>query len=124
MAGDPIKQALDAKTGSWSKLLADQAGFTPDEAQKFVPAALDKVAGLVRSSQDSSAPLDAQKVLSQLNPPELAKRAGVDPGKATAGLRTLLPEVGRTLKAVPEAKGFVESAKGLLGQLGQQGGRS
>ncbi len=115
---DPIKQALDDKVGTWTKQLTDTAGFTAEQAQKFVPAAVDKVAGIVKGGQT-----DAQKVMAQLNVPDLAQRAGVDAQKATAGLRMLLPEAAKVLRTTPEAKSFVEGAKGLLGQLGQQVGR-
>lgn len=111
-----LKELLSEKGSSWVGMLTSKLGFSTEQAEGFVPAALEKVVGLFSSGKvDVADGLDAGNILSKLDPGEIGKKVGVDADKAKEGLEGLIPNV---VSSVEEKAG---GADGLLSMLGKGG---
>jgi hypothetical protein len=118
---DLVEQLLGDRAGDAIQGLVGQAGFSPEQAQGFLPVVIQKVMEVLQGGNLDLAALvggSVSSLLSQLNAGELAAAAGVDEARASAGLETLLPAL---LSALGEQSGGLE---GILESLsgGKAGG--
>lgn len=101
-----LKQLLDEHGPKLVSELTHKAGFQPDEAQKFVPAAaqqaFDKLKGGGLDLKSLLGGGDVSALIGKMDLGALAKTSGVDVGKAASGLKALLPALLELLKS----KGF------------------
>lgn len=115
-----LQQLLGDKASQWTQTLTEQAGFSGEEAQSFLPAALDKVCGVF---QQGDLDFDASSLLGKLDPSGLGSALGIGGEKATTGLRALLPDVLSSIqdKFDPDSLQSLlgGEAGGLLGKVGK-----
>ena len=113
-------QAIIEKYGpALTRQLTSKSGFTPTEAQGFVPALIEKVVGVVKGGGVDLKSLfggNVSSLIAKLDLASLAKTAGVDRAKAEAGAREVVPSLVAQLQSDP---GGLE---GLLGKAGMAGG--
>ena len=111
-----VQQLINQHGAEFVRSLVAKAGFSVDEAQSFLPVAVEKlVAALQGGGLDLGGLLGGGGVtslLAQLNAGEIAADSGIDEAKATAGLGELAPNL---LSALKEQSG---GAEGLLSALG------
>jgi hypothetical protein len=97
-----------------------KSGFTPQQAQSFVPGLISQVIGALKGGGfDVKSILggDASSLISKLDVAALAKPAGIDGAKAETGAKEVVPSL---LKQLQSQSGGLE---GLLGQVaGKSGG--
>ncbi len=113
---DIVKQFLSGRGSELVSMLTQQLGFAPDQAQRFVPAAAQRVLDLVKGGGLDVGKLlsgDAQAVVEQVDTSALATEAGVDEARASQGLAAVVPALSDTLK---------EKAGGAAGVLALLGG--
>ena len=130
---DLVQQLLGDRAGDAIQGLVGQAGFSQEQAQGFLPVALQKV---VETLQGGGLDLGGllgeggSSLLSRLNPGEIAAETGVDEARASAGLETLVPMLLSALSGQSgglegvlsglggqKAGGLLGAAKGLAGKL-------
>ena len=111
---DLVEQLLGDGVGDAIQGLVGQAGFSPEQAQGFLPVVIQKVLEAVQGGGlDLGALLgDASSLLSRLNAGEIATETGVAETQASAGLEALVPVL---LSALSSKSGGLE---GLLSGLG------
>ena len=113
---DPIQDLISRHGGELSQELTSKAGLGADQAQSFLPAMADQLAGaLGGGGLDLSALLsggDLAGLISKLDPSALAAAANLDETSAKRALEAVLPKL---LSLLGERAGGVE---GLLGALG------
>ena len=130
---DLVQQLLGDRAGDAIQGLVGQAGFSPEQAQGFLPVAIQKVVEAVQGGGLDLGGLlgeGGSSLLSRLNPGELAAETGVEEAQATAGLETLVPTLLTALSGQSEglegvlsglggqkAGGLLGAAKGLAGKL-------
>jgi hypothetical protein len=130
---DLVEQLLGDRAGDAIQGLVGQAGFSPEQAQGFLPVVIQKVVDTVQGGGlDLGALLgdDASSLLSRLNAGEIATEAGVAETQASAGLETLAPLLLSAFSARSggledllsslagdKAGGLLGMAKGLAGKL-------
>ena len=116
---DIVQQLLRERGGELAQNLIGEAGFSSDQAEGFLPLALQKVIAVLQGGDlDLGALLGgsgASSILSRLNVGELATEAGLDEAKAGAGISALIPAL---LSAIQQGAGGTE---GLLASLGGEG---
>jgi hypothetical protein len=119
---DFVKQVLSDKGGEFIRQLTGQLGFSAEQAESFVPAAIQKVLGLAQSGNLDVAGLlgglNLAEVISKVDTQGLASTAGIDQATATRGLESLLPGLVSALK---EKAGDAGSLMSLLGEEGAGG---
>ncbi|MFN0253917.1 MAG: hypothetical protein ACKV2T_44045, partial [Kofleriaceae bacterium] len=111
-----MKTLLQEHGSSFISSLTSKAGFDQAQAQKFVPLAAEQSFEKIKSGAVDLDALvgkgDVTALISKLDLGALGAKSGLDAGKVTAGLKTLLPLVLNVLKQ----KGLDAGAlKGLLG---------
>jgi hypothetical protein len=112
---DLVDQLLGDRAGDAIQGLVGQAGFSPEQAEGFLPVAVQKVVEALQGGDLDLGSLlggGASSLLSRLNAGEIAAAAGVDEARASAGLESLLPLL---LSALGEQSGGLE---GVLASLG------
>ncbi len=117
---DFVKQFLSDQSGPIIQQLTSQLGFSSEQAQSFLPPAVEKVVGALKGGGLDLGSLlgggDPSALVSQVDAESLASEAGVDVGTASAGLQALVPTLLGSLK---EQSG---GAAGVLSLLGGDGG--
>jgi hypothetical protein len=117
---DFVKQFVESQGAGIVAQLTSQLGFDASQARAFLPAAVSRVLEVVKGGKlDASALLSGDptaELVSAVDTGALAGEAGVDAGKAQAGLQALLPQLLESLRG--EAGG----AAGLAGLLGGDAG--
>lgn len=112
-------QAIIKKYGPvLTQQLTSKSGFTPTQAQSFVPGLIQKVIGALQGGGfDLKSVLggNAASLISKLDLSSLAKTAGVDPAKAEAGAKEVVPNLLTQL----QSEGGLD---GLLGKVGAAAG--
>lgn len=115
-----VDELLSAKSSELIRGLTEKAGFSADEATKFIPPAAEQVVDQVKGGGlDIGALLagqDLSSLISKLDLGALASQVGIDESKVSAGLQTLVPML---LSALQDKAG---GASGLLSLLGGDGG--
>ena len=116
---DIVKQLLAEQTGPLVEKLTGQLGFSAEQAQGFVPAAIAQLIEAVKGGGIDLAGLlgggDPSALLDGVDTGALASAAGLDATKATEGLQSIAPSILEKLK---ENAG---DAQGLLSMLGGEG---
>ena len=115
---DFIKELISAKgAGMLSGLIS--TGFSPDQAQKFLPEASESIMAAIKGvdlpsllKADESA--QTSTLLGNIDLGGLASRAGVDSTQARGGLE----------KLIPMAMGFLKDNDAIAGLMGLVGGKS
>lgn len=125
-----IVQELVSRHGAeFVRELTAKAGFSAEQAGKFVPAAGERVASAISGGGLDLSKLlggDFAALLSRIDVAALAKQVGIDGGKAQSGLAALLPLL---LQLVKQDGGGLEGLlKGLgggagLGDIGKMAGK-
>lgn len=116
---DIVKDLLEKHGGEWINQLVQSTGFDAAQAQRFVPAAIQAVSGVLQGGKLDLASLlsgGASALTQEVDTAAVAAEAGVPTGLAETGLQALAPQILDTLKA--NAGGL----DGLLGALGGGGG--
>lgn len=120
MMNEMVQKLIQERGPELVQSLVSKVGFSAEEAQGFLPVAVEKLmAALQGGGLDFGELLGGGGVaslLSKLNTREIAADSGLDEAKAEAGLGELVPNV---LSALKEQSG---GAEGLLSALG--GGKS
>ncbi len=121
---DFVKQLMEQHGGALIGQLTGQLGFDAGQAQRFVPAAAERVMGAVREGKVSPQALlgggAREEIATAVDTQALANEAGVDETTASAGLQSLLPTL---LSFVQQQAGGAEGVLGLFGdKLGGAGG--
>ncbi len=116
---DIVKQLLAEQTGPLVEKLTSQLGFSADQAQSFVPAAVAQVIEVLKGGKLDLASLlggaDPSALIDRVDAGALARAAGVEPAQATTGLGAIAPAI---LEALQKQGG---GAEGLLSMLGGEG---
>ena len=116
MLNDLLNGLMSDSGNGWVTMLSEKFGFSPEQAQKFIPAVMEQVSGLVAGGKiDLSNGFDASAILGMLNSSKAASAAGVEQAKADAGLQSLIPEMLSSLE------GKMGGADGLSSLLGKDG---
>ncbi|MFT5049519.1 MAG: hypothetical protein ACI8QZ_000912 [Chlamydiales bacterium] len=116
MIEDILKGVLGEKEAAWVEMLTSQFDFSIEQAQAFVPIAIDKLVGLVGTgSLDLSTGVDPETVLAKLDMTALATESGIDADKALSGMQGMLADV------VSSFGEQMASMSNLLSQLGGDG---
>jgi len=116
---DIVKQLLADQAGPLVEKLTGQLGFSAEQAQGFVPAAVTQLIEVVKGGGIDLAGLlgggDPSALVDQVDTGALAQAAGVDATKAKQGLQSIAPSI---LEKLGESAG---GAQGLLSMLGGEG---
>jgi hypothetical protein len=116
-----IQQFVQHHAGSLISQLVERLGFEPAQAERFVPAAADKlVAALSGGGLDVASLLggaDLSSLLGKIDVAGLAEDAGVGEEQARGGLEAIAPAM---LSALGDQAGGAEALLGALG--GDAGG--
>ena len=94
---DLVKQFLDVKGGATISALAD-AGFSRDQATRFIPEAIRDLVGAVQSQDlqrllDTDSAQQASQLLRAVDISALAARLGIGKDMAGAGITTMIPQL-------------------------------
>lgn len=96
--------------------LTGKAGFTPQQAQSFLPLVIGKVLEVVKGGKFDVKSLiggaGASAIIGKLGIGDIAKKVGIDEAKATAGAQAVVPNLLDSL----------QKSGGLQGMLGNLGG--
>jgi hypothetical protein len=115
-----VQQLIGEHGSELVQNLVSKLGFSAEEAQGFLPVAVEKLMAALQGGGVDIGQLvgggGVDAVLSMLNAGEIAASSGIDEAKAAAGLGELVPNFLSVLKA--QSGG----AEGLLSALG--GGKS
>jgi len=117
---DIVKQLLADQAGPLVEKLTGQLGFSAEQAQGFVPAAVTQLIQVVKGGGVDLAGLlggggDPSALVDKVDAGALAQAAGVDATKAKQGLQSIAPSI---LEKLGESAG---GAQGLLSMLGGEG---
>lgn len=116
-----VQQLLSEKGGEIIQNLTGRLGFSAEQAERFVPAALKSVLGLLQGGKlDAGALLGGSgeaDVLAKIDTEGLAREAGVAAAQVPGGLQSLLP----TLVSALQDKGGAAAVLSLLGGEGSGG---
>jgi hypothetical protein len=116
---DIVKQLLAEQAGPLVEKLTGQLGFSAEQAQRFVPAAVAQLIEVVKGGGFDVAGLlgggDPSALVDEVDTGALAQAAGLDATQATAGLQSIAPSI---LAKLGESAG---GAQGLLSLLGGEG---
>lgn len=116
---DILKTLLDDHGPALTSELTSKAGFSADQAKKFVPAAaqqaLDKIKGGGFDLKSLLGGGDVSALIGKMDLAGLSKTAGIDAGKAAIGLKAILPMIMKLI----QSKGF--DANKLTEMLGGGG---
>jgi hypothetical protein len=126
---DFVQQFSQSQGAGILAQLTGQLGFDASQAQAFLPAAVGRVLDVLKGGKlDPSALLSGDptaELVSAVDIGALAGEAGVDEGKASAGLQSLLPTLLESLQGqaggaagIASLLGGGEAGGGLAGKLG------
>ena len=111
-----VDELISSQGGALLESLTGQAGFSAQQAEKFLPAATEQVVGQVKGGGfDLTSLLGGDGVaslISKLDIASLASQAGIGEALASSGLQSLVPVLLSALK------GKAGGAEGILSLLG------